>query len=1031
MIPLHAHTEKGSRGDSILKIDDYIKKAKEMGLKSIAITEHGDMSSIYNFYFNCVKNDIKPIIGCEVYEVNDINERASIKKSENNDNMYYHLVLLSKSDLGFKNLLNITSLSNLEGFYYKPRVDKSILEGRCDGIVALSGCVGGRIPQIILKSIEDKTIYKECLKEAVEAIKAYKELFKDDFYLEIQPGNFKEQIFVNLALVQLSKITKTKLVVTNDIHYLNKEDYSIHDISVKLNRQLDIEKFPECIYPDSCYYLMDDDDLKSRLNYIDKVSLEDAILNTHIIANECNLKIEDKPIFPRLTEINDSKSYFIEKLYESFNNKKDEFKDPCVYMDRLEYEIYTIDQLGFIDYFLIIDDILKFCSKSNIPYGPGRGSCAGSLVAYLLDITKVDPIKYDLMFERFLHVSRKAIPDIDLDISSEKRQMVFDYVINKYGNECCALVSTFGIRKARTAIRDSARVLGVDLDTADKIAKLIPTVFYGDEGEKETDLSIKDSIEIVDELKNYYKEYPELFDCAMKLEDLTKSTSIHAAGTLISPIPLINTIPLRKPDNSSLNATSLELSDAEKFFIKMDFLALKYLDIIDRTSKETNFSFDFKDYDDENVWSLIGSSKTTGLFQIASNTYKSRMGRIKPKNISELAACLALLRGPCISQKLDQKYINIINGTEEIELIHPLYDSATKETNGILLYQEQLLKLLMNFDFDITVAYDCMKKLAKKDRKKVLEYKDLFFEKSNIKNIDYDTAYKIWHTIEKLAEYSFNKSHAVAYAILCYQTAYMKVKKPIEYMKNAISCFALSKNSKQEDITALVNESIRMGINFLPQDINKSLYECSIENGKIRIGFCLIKSFGINAVNEILEKRPFTSIEDITSRCIPSKYTKRDMLSSIFSGALNSIGDPIDNYKILCESRKEKPEEDIVKISRDEIKLKDGISSWEQVLLGCQIISNEINDFEKIDYESIRNNNTFKIMGKINNIKKIKDKNNNEMCFVELNTANGSLDMTVFSKSYSKYKKAIKKNNIINIKGKKTNNESFILLEVI
>ena len=702
-VPIHLHTTAGSIGDSIVKIPELIQKAKTLNIPALCVTNHGSLADMYDFYFECISNNIKPIIGCEVYTTTD---RTYKEKDAREDTG--HLLLLAKSNLGLENLLTITADSQLEGFYYKPRTDYSFLEQTdTTDIICTTACIGSDVNKLILANKID---------EARDLIKRLDNIFYE-FFLEIQPGDFPEQITVNNQLIEFSKELDIPLIASNDIHYLDKEDYLAHDYHVKSSRKM---KFNDTLcYPDKCYYLMSKDELIDNLSkHIDKTIAINAVENTLYIKEVANIKMEvnelNLPKFkcPNNLEPKDYLEYICLKKLESI---KDKIIDITKYTERMYMELDVIEKLGFSSYFLIERDLILHAKENDIPYGPGRGSVCGSLVAYLAGIVKIDAIKYNLLFDRFLSIHRTgSIPDIDSDFGSEKRQLMFDYAVEKYGADHCAAVSTFQMRKAKSAIKDAARIL--DIDDGEEIAKLIPMVYYDDEGDKMTDLSITDSLAVVPELKEYQEIYPELFDMAIKMEGLPRASSIHAAGTLISKTSLHNLIPMIKKEDSLLNATSFDLSQCEKMkLVKYDFLGLATLTVLDDIKKMTDYEFniEFDKYDDDEVWNLIGSRNTTGLFQIASSTYKQRMHRLKPRSIEELANCLALVRGPCISAKTDEKYMRILEGKDEIELIHPVYDEAVKDTCGILIYQEQLMECCHNFGLPLHICYDIMKAAAK------------------------------------------------------------------------------------------------------------------------------------------------------------------------------------------------------------------------------------------------------------------------------------------------------------------------------
>lgn len=1029
-IPLHVHTSRGSIGDSILKIKEYVKKAKEMGLTHIAVTNHGSMADMYQFYYECINNDITPIIGCEVYVANHKEEKIKGEK-------YRHLVLIAKNEVGLKNLLFITSDANLRGMYYKPRTDLETIEKYSEGLICLSACLGGDIPQNILQLRDVPELeLQEAYQQVQSKILNYKRIFGKDYYLELQPGTFADQIYLNQMLITLSQETDVPLIITNDVHYLDEEDAHAHDIHVKIERKMNIDD--DMIYPDTCYYLMNEQRLKSFFDYVDPAIIQTAINHTVTIANQCSIALEIQnlhmPEFP-VPKLYSEDDYLASIALNKLNEIADRLTDPAMYIERALYELSVLKELGFSGYFLTVRDFVTYAKENDVPVGPGRGSVCGSLVAYLCDITKVDPIKYNLLFERFLSVHRKgSVPDIDLDFSSEKRNHMFNYAIEKHGQDHCALVSTVGLRKAKAALRDVARVFSIDLDTAGQAANLIPVAYYDEEGNKATDLSIADSIKIVPELKTMQQQYPDWFNMAMKLEDLPRISSVHAAGTLVSPVSLIDHIPLRqKNEESSIFATSLNLGDAETAgFIKFDFLGLATLSVTDNTEREADFVFDFDDeklFEDEAVWGLIGSKNTTTLFQIGSKTYKDRMFRLQPKTIKELAACLALVRSPCISSKADQIYMEIVEGKREVELIHEFYDKVTAETNGILLYQEQLMNIAVNFGFTLEESFKLMKAVAKKKIDKIAEYEESFRALAQDRQVPEDATDRIWQIILDAGLYCFNESHAIAYALLCYQSAYLKTYYPLIYMANALT----NAYERKEEIEETVSECRRLGIKFNSLDYNLSNWGFTVNESKdntINIGLCAIKSFGDKAAIALMTNRPYASFEDMLERVPKKDLSKRAIVPAIFAGLFDSITmDREAMYHTYCSLRGEEPLTEI-KLAKESIDTNETLQAIETFILGCPLVSSPVNDFEPIGFDKLKKNQIFTIPAVINRVKKLKDRNQNLMAFLTLETGDGIIDSTVFSTIYKEYRSFYKKGLIVNIKAKKDKEGSCVILEI-
>ena len=1013
-VPLHVHTSKNSVGDSILKLKDYIKKAKELGLKSLSVTGHGSLADMYDFYFECIDNNIKPIIGCEIYLTPDMEDKTKDSKT-------YHMILLAKDNDGLKNLINIVSIASLDGFYKKPRVDLKYIKEHSNGLICTTACIGGMLPQLILNN-EDT---EEHIKELID-------VFGDDLYFEIQPGDYINQVTVNNKLIELSNKYNVPLVVTNDIHYLNSDEYQIHDYHVRLGRKMTISD--ELIYPDKVYYLMSYDELRDSLSMYDNNIIDAAINNTNLIAEKCSINIQAEELnLPDFIcpEGYTPKTYIEHLCYQRLDEIRFLLKDPSQYIDRMYYELETLEELGFTSYMLIMWDIYRYAREENILMGPGRGSVSGSVIAYLLRLVTIDPIKYDLMFERFTSIHRKgSIPDIDMDCPSEHREQMFKYVIDKYGIDHCAAVSTFTMRKAKSAIRDVCRLLEIDLKTADNIAKLIPTVYYLDDDSEEdklVDLSIAEALEHVPEFKEYQNIYPELFEIAQKLEGLESSTSIHAAGTLITKDPVIESMPMIRQAKKELQATALELRACESVKgIKYDFLGLNTLDILIYCQQLSGdiFDMEFDPCDDPNVWDLISSNKTTGLFQIGTDTYKKRMPRLAPKTIQELAACLALVRGPCISAGTDEVYMRIQEGKDEIHLIHPYYDDATKDTNGALIFQEQLMQVCINMGMSIEDGFKTMKFAAKKKFDKLKEAKDKLY--NNVKGTISDEAFEqIFKIIVDAGKYLFNQSHAVAYAMVGYATAYYKTYYTKEFIASTLSYIYINggdKNKRNDKLTEIYKDARREGIKFLPPDITKSSWKFTIEGDAIRIGLCAISSFSDIAYGEIQEKcLPWEDrdiLEQIIEKVEKRKCGKRALVPLILSGA---VGDRVENYNKYCEIRKEEPQSEIYIHNTLSIDLYDSDINVETSLLEIPYTSNPTNDFTPIGIDKVKINKEFTIQSYVTRVKPHKTKTKETMAFLTFDTGDGEIEVVAFGDVYKAYKKQIKKGSIIDAVIKKTN----------
>lgn len=903
---LHTHDTFGSVGDAILKVSDYVNKAEELGIKNLALTNHGSMSTFVNFYEECKEKNINPIIGCEVYFCND---RTIHDKEHRN---YHHLILLAKNYNGLKNLLKIHNDSQDIGFYYKPRTDWSMLEKHNKDIICLTACLASPLGEPLLNNNKEK---------AREILLKLKSIFKEDLYLEIQPGNFDEQIKYNNELVDLSKETSIKLVATNDIHYLNKDDYIIHDYHVKDARKLDMDA--NAIYPDKVYYLMSREELKDSFKNLNQDLIEEALDNTLEIALKCNIELPNKNVMPQyLSTVNEDillQNLCVKNLDTFFNSNKTEL-NKSEYITRLGFELATIQALGFSGYFLIVKDIIDFCDNNNIARGPGRGSGAGSLVSFLLNISIADPIKYNLMFERFLSVKRKSIPDIDLDLSSDEKEKVYAHLKEKYGTDHCCFIRTYGIRKARNAVKAACRILKIDATTSNNISKTIPYVYYDNEGDKHSEVSIQDALNNVPEFKEQAKKYPKIIDLAKKIEGYPSSTGIHPAGVVICPFNITDRYPLVPCKNDYFMATSLDLHDVEKLSgVKFDLLSLSSLSAINNTIKNVNIKFNYADdkfLNDKKVWKLIGSSNTCGLFQISSNVYKNRMSKLHPKSIQELAACLALVRGPCIASGADKKYINILNKVEEPEKLHEIYWNVTKDTLGVLIYQEQILKICINIGFDSETAYKILKAVSKKKIDQIKKYEAMFYELGYQKNIDKNIIDKIWAEILNSGLYAFNIAHATSYALLCYSSAYLMTYYPIEYLCNLLQKYYSNRPATNDVLLDIIDTCKKRNIKILPPNFNSS-WEFKVEGKNIRAGFSSIKGIGENCYNEIRKNKKCNSLKSFIDNVSGRLVNKRNVLILIMAGLFRNVEKYSDKELAeyyINEIRKEKAWDSKIKI---------------------------------------------------------------------------------------------------------------------
>lgn len=933
-VPLHAHDTYGSIGDATLRITDYVKKAKEFGCPAAAITNHGSLSTFMEFYEKCIEYDIKPIVGCEFYIASDRLSKDKVRE---------HIILLAKDYEGLKNLVRLHNRAQDEGFYYKPRIDLELIKEYSEGLICMTACVSG----VLGRAFREKNS-----NQAADYIERLTRIFGDDLYLEIQPGRFKEQIAYNDFLVGVAKAYSLKIVATSDIHYLSKEDADTHNYHVLDCRKADIsgETF---VYPDSCYYLMSEKEMRDsfvKTRLVNSKLICKAIRNTLEVAAKCSLIIPKTRIMPVFDEKIDEDREFESLCAAKLSSLKSFLGDHYAeYKNRLDHELDTIFRLGFSGYFLIVKDICDFCDRRKIARGPGRGSCAGSLVSFLLGISVADPIKYGLLFERFLSVHRTANPDIDIDIEPRRKNEVYEYIISKYGRDKCCYVSTFNMRKARNAVKTACRLMKIPPDEANRISSTIPYVFFDELGEKKTDISVKEAYDTFSSFSQFCDEYPGLLELAEKLEGYPASMGVHPAGIIISPVSITDTYPLIKVKDAetkeykSIMATSLDLKDVEKLSgVKFDLLSLSSLEVINSTKKMAGIEFDFLDeaiYKEEKVWRLIASEYTAGLFQISSDVYKSRLNRLKPKSIKELAACLALVRGPCISSGMDRVYMQILEGEREAEKLHDFYWEATKDTLGVLIYQEQILKICVNIGFDAETAYDILKAVSKKKMEKIAAFKEKFIELGRARGVHDDVLLKIWKRIQDSGLYAFNVAHAVSYALMSYESAWLKYHYTLEYMCNLLTKEA-GQGIKKEALEKIIYECGKLGIELLAPDINKSKWEFTIEDGRIRIGYCAIKGIGEAVYRSIKEAGPFKDFDDFLEKAAGRTVNRRAVLILILIGMFDGCGTfssaELAEY-YMKEIRKEKDWDGRVNIGqKGSISFLDGSDSIYEKLLGSR-----------------------------------------------------------------------------------------------
>ncbi len=873
---LHVHTQY-SILDGAANIESIIKKAKDSGMKALAITDHGNMYGVLKFYNEAIKQGIKPIIGCEVY----VAIKGRTIKEKTRGKQYNHLILLAKNLTGYHNLMKLISLGYLEGFYYKPRVDKEILEKYSEGIIASSACLGGEVPQAFLNYGEEK---------AQEAIDWYKRVYKDDFYLELQNHGLSEQKTVNVALKRLAAKNELKVIATNDVHYINKEDYDAHDILIRLNTGSDINDVKDDLKYTGQEFLKTPDEMAELFT-----DTPEALANTQEIID----KVEDYsihspvilPVFP-LPEGFDSEDEYLRHLtYEGAKKLYPEMEDEI--KARLDFELSVIKETGFPGYFLIVQDFINKAREMDVTVGPGRGSAAGSAVAYCTGITSIDPIKYNLLFERFLNPERVSLPDIDVDFDDEGREKVLDYVVNKYGKNRVAQIVTFGTMAAKLAIRDVARVLKLPLPDADRLAKMVP---------ERPGITLKkayDEVPELDQIKNHGEELErKTLRFAETLEGSARHTGTHACGVIIGRDDLINYVPLATAKDSTLMVTQYEGKLVESVgMLKMDFLGLKTLSIVNDAIKNIylrhgiRINIDKIPLEDKKTYELYQRGDTIGTFQFESEGMRSYLKELKPTNIEDLIAMNALYRpGP---MEFIPLYIRRKHKKEKVIYPHPLIEEILKPTFGIMVYQEQIMQVAQVMGgFSLGKADLLRRAMGKKNMKIMEEQLTLFVDGAAAKGIDKKNAEEVFHTMMEFAKYGFNRSHSAAYSLIAYQTAYLKAHYPAEYMA-AVLTHNLNDIKK---ITFFIDESKRQNIPVLGPDVNESYLNFMVnDKGEIRFGLAGIKNVGENAALSIIGERDkngkYKTIFDFTKRVNLKSVNKRSMESLAMAGAFDCFED--------------------------------------------------------------------------------------------------------------------------------------------
>ena len=1048
---LHVHTEF-SLLDGSNKIKECVSRVKELGMNSVAITDHGVMFGVIDFYRAAKAAGVKPILGCEVYVAPG--SRFDKEAVGNNDDRYYHLVLLAENETGYYNLMKIVSRGFTEGYYYKPRVDMELLEQYHEGIIALSACLAGEVQKNILRGMYG---------EAKAAACRYKDIFGEgNFFLELQDHGMEEQKLVNQSLLRMSQETGIELVATNDIHYTYADDVKPHDILLCIQTGKKLADEDRMRYEGGQYYIKSEEEMRKLFPYA-----QEAIDNTQKIADRCNVEIvfgEKK--LPKYDVPDGFTSWeYLNKLCYEGLERRYPGDDPKI-RERLEYELSVIKRMGYVDYFLIVWDFIKYARDHGISVGPGRGSAAGSIVSYCLGITSIDPLRYQLLFERFLNPERVSMPDIDVDFCFERRQEVIDYVVRKYGTDRVVQIVTFGTMAARGVIRDVGRVMDLPYAFVDGIAKMIP---------KELNITLGKALQSSPDFKKAYDNDPqvkELIDMSMRLEGLPRHTSMHAAGVVISQKAVEEYVPLSVGSDGSV-VTQFTMTTLEELgLLKMDFLGLRTLTVIQDAvrlaEKSSGKEIDINaiDYNDKKVLDYIGSGETDGIFQLESGGMKGFMKELKPQNLEDIIAGISLYRpGP---MDFIPQYIKGKNHPESITYDCPQLEPILAPTYGCIVYQEQVMQIVRDLAGFTLGRSDLLRRAMSKKKGDVMQKERQAFvygdEEGGVpgciaNGIDEKTANKIYDEMIDFAKYAFNKSHAAAYAVVSYQTAWLKYYYPVEFM----AALMTSMIDNPPKVAEYIYSCRQMGIEILPPDINEGVGNFSVQDGKIRYGLAAIKSIGRPVIESIVRERnergKFKTLKDFIERLSGKEVNKRTIESFIKSGAFDGLGGTRKQFMIIYvqivdqvnQERKysmagqlslfdmvdddQKAEFDIPLPKVGEYE-KETRLAFEKEVLGVYLTGHPMEEYEEKWRKSISKTTLDFQLDKETGVAKVHDgakeiiggiiatlaikytKTNKTMAILTLEDLLGTVEVVVFPRDYEKYKEYLKEENKVFIRGR-------------
>ena len=1057
-VHLHLHTEY-SLLDGATRIDTLFDACKEKNMPAVAITDHGNMYGAYHFYCLAKKKGIKPIIGCEFYMADDLTVKSGDVKREFN-----HLVLIAKNNTGYKNLVKLNSIGFVDGYYYKPRIDFKTLSQHSEGLICLSACIAGQLPRLLRDGMWE---------EARKLVRQYKELFGEDYYIELQEHGIADEIYVMPKLIKIAEEFGVELVATNDVHYLKESDAEMQDILLCVQTGKFFDDPGRMRFEGTQFYLKDYDEMAEKFSYVPQ-----ALENTLKIAEKCNVSIEKKPLLPPYKPDNGMTPYeFLKDLLEKGLKRRYKEITPEI-RQRADYELEVVSKMGFVEYYLIVWDFINYAHEHGIPVGPGRGSGAGSIIAYAIGITQVEPLRYGLIFERFLNPERVSMPDFDIDFCMDRRGEVIDYVIEKYTKPRVAQIVTFGRMKAKNAVKDVCRVLRVPYAEGDKITKLIPLNAtlknaFGLDGKNEG----------VPELMEIYKDYSmkRVIDLAIALEDMPRQTGMHAAGVVICREDLSDNVPLQRSGDDI--TTQYNMKEVEELgLLKMDFLGLRTLTDIDKTIKivkeTTGEEFDFEDcqYDDPNVFELIASGNTDAVFQLESGGMKRVMKDLKPDCLEDIIAGISLYRpGP---MQFIPDYIKGKRDPKSVHYAHPMLEPILGVTNGCMVYQEQVMQICRSLaGYSYGQADEVRRAMGKKKMDVMALHRNYFIngkvndngeveiEGAVRRGVPKETAELLFDQMYAFAQYAFNKSHAAAYAYVSYQTAYCKRYHPVEYLAAVLN----NRITNIDDIKKYIAYGKENNIDFLPPDINKSGVSFTVENGKIRFALAAIKNIGSGSMEKIVEERKthgdFVSLEDFLKRVESQYLNKRLVENLIKSGAFDcfkvsraqmvSVFEPLMEMVYADKKKKESGQFSmfdlvenaapaVVALPKSNIKefpnkLK---LSYEKEVLGLYVSGNPLDEYrEKLkaftfntgmvafsedddDFESSQKQSDWEgkevsLAGVLEELKKIATRSGKTMAVGRLEDLHGSIELTFSPWYYEKIiKDKVEQDSVVTVTGK-------------